>query len=209
MFPTPKTTYIGIDNGVTGSIGWLRSSIDKKDEGIRIPSLIQTPVINTQDYQKTPAKINRIDHRTLKALFEYIFRVSHFTEEPLRVIIERPFIAPNRFKQIASGMRALEATLISLELAQEAYPSVKMKLMFTDVREWRKILGFQGKAADTKVECQKYGEKHFPGLKGNSKDYDGLLIALAFFFREGGTLEEVHQAKNHDASEYKSPELLR
>ena len=91
--------YIGIDNGVTGSIG-----IVGKD--LTYYNMVKTPVISGQDYTKAKKNISRVD---------------------VKAIVERPMKNPARFEATCSAMRALEAELTVLELYQVPYIFVDSK----------------------------------------------------------------------------------
>ena len=49
--------YIGIDNGVTGTIGWVVENL--------CPGSEETPVKEEQSYTKAKKKINRVDYPRL------------------------------------------------------------------------------------------------------------------------------------------------
>lgn len=101
--------YIGIDNGVTGSIG-----IVGKD--LTYYNMVKTPVISGQDYTKAKKNISRVD---VKVLAEIIADLQEHA--PCVAIVERPMKNPARFEATCSAMRALEAELTVLELYQVPY----------------------------------------------------------------------------------------
>ena len=77
-------TYIGIDNGVTGTIAIL-------DGDTTI--FVETPVFETLGYQKSKVRhINRVDVPALKKLLE------QYNPLTTRVVIERPMINVMRFQ---------------------------------------------------------------------------------------------------------------
>lgn len=154
-----KKIYIGIDNGVSGSIG-----IIAPDTTLFIP----TPTKSQQDYTKAKKNVTRVDYDSLKGLLS-----SLNTEDVAIVGLERPMVNPSRFVATASALRALEATLICLE-------GLGMPHLFIDSKEWQKELlpkGVKG-ASELKKASLDIGNRLYPQFKENSlKDRDGLLIA--------------------------------
>jgi hypothetical protein len=153
-------TYIGIDNGVTGSIGVISGS-DYLFE--------RTPTIKQQSYTKTKKNISRIDFFILKIFFENRMSLLH---ENL-VLIERPMVNPTRFSATLSAMRALESTLICLE-------ELNLPYQYIDSKEWQKALlpkGCKG-TAELKQASRDIGRRLFPKLNiKDREDADGILIA--------------------------------
>src|SRR3970282_2741479 len=95
-------TYVGIDNGVSGTISILtEQSVYHFD----------TPVKKEQSYTKTKQMISRIDYERLRdgLMGRLIGNSGVFC------LLERPMVNPGRFTATASALRALEATLIVLE----------------------------------------------------------------------------------------------
>ena len=156
--------YIGVDNGVTGSIGIV--SEDFCD-------FILTPVRKEQNYTKKKDLINRIDVNVLR---DYLTKsINGHEPQDCLAVLERPLVNPTMFKATISAVRALEATMGVLE-------SLHIPYMFTDSKEWqRKVLpqGTQGtpelKKASVDIGCRLY-PKHEVLIKKH-KDADGLLIA--------------------------------
>lgn len=151
-------TYIGIDNGVSGSIGVIPfSGVD--------PRMIQVPIFNTYNYTKVAQKINRID---TNILHEFLSGIS----TPF-AIIERPMVNPARFKATQSALRALEATLIVLEKLDIPY-------QFVDSKQWQKVMLPKGlkESAKLKKASLDTGRRLFPQFAYMyKKDADGILIA--------------------------------
>lgn len=154
--------YIGIDNGVTGTIGIL--TLDSA-------YIYNTPTTKVFDYTKKKKQITRVDHRELYAL------LFPYSDRSTQVFLERPMVNPTRFVATGSALRALEATLVTLEMLEIPY-------QFVDSKEWQKVYlpkGTKG-AAELKKASKELGEKMFePFIKERSeniKDYDGLFIAL-------------------------------
>ena len=157
-------TYIGIDNGVSGSIGIITHAYGSA-------SMLKTPVRKVLNYTKVKKWLNRIDGEKLKIdlKVDETFNCSEFC------LIERPMVNPGRWNATVSALRAMEATLIVLE-------GLGIPYQFIDSKEWQKELlpkGIKGadelKRASVEIACQL-----FPHLKEQirkHKDGDGILIA--------------------------------
>jgi len=153
--------YIGIDNGVTGSIGTIlpnRSYFER------------TPSKKEQSYTKKKQNISRID---VVALEEDIASVCSTFR--VRAAIERPLVNPGMFKATLSAMRALEATLTVLERLGIGYE-------YLDSKEWQKALLPTGTKGSTELKkaSADIGKRLYPHLSDvidKQKDADGLLIA--------------------------------
>lgn len=158
LVQTSGKTYIGVDNGVTGSIGIIPPS------GIDVTFHL-TPTFSVQNYNKDKKNITRIDVKKLSAILQQA--VSPFA------VLERPMVNPGRFNATASALRALEALLICLEHTNVPY-------MFIDSKEWQKVLlpkGVKGSDALKKASLD-IGSRLFPQFKSKYKgDADGILIA--------------------------------
>lgn len=152
--------YIGIDNGVTGSIGIINDKCEAKR--------FLVPVNSELSYTKTKQYITRIDHKALLALLSN--EISN--DCCLTCYIERPMINPMRFKASMSAMRSLESTQIILE-------TLKIPYTFVDSKEWQKVLLPSGcKKEELKSAGVMICKRLFPNIvieKGG--DADGLLIA--------------------------------
>ena len=153
--------YIGIDNGVTGSIGiiWKISGSE----------FYQMPVFKQKSYTKADQNISRIDTAELMEILRTLDPSDSI------VILERPFVNSKGFKATQSAMRALEATLIVIEY-------LKLPYQYIDSKQWQKELlpsGIKG-TAELKNASFDIGCRLFPQLKEEikkQKDADGLLIA--------------------------------
>ena len=151
-------TYIGIDNGVSGTIGII------SEKGV---SFLETPSKVEQSYTKKKGNITRIDFQKLYILLKGM--------KDCHVMVERPMVNPARFKATVSALRAMEATLIVLEI-------LKMPYEYIDSKEWQKALlpqGIKGEAELKKASVD-IGRRLFPqheNLIVKHKDADGLLIA--------------------------------
>lgn len=153
-------TYIGIDNGVTGSIGVINT-----DDITTWSSFIPTPVIKCISYTKEVQHIQRIDWRDL---LENLPR-------PSIALIERPMVNPKAFKATQSALRSLEATIIILEM-------LGISFSYIDSKTWQReffssaVIGRD----DLKKTSMNIGLELFPSnglfIKKHG-DADGLLIA--------------------------------
>lgn len=149
-------TYIGIDNGVSGSI-----SILKESDIYYCP----TPVKIEQSYTKTKQLITRVDYEVLKK-----YLLQHIAPSTgVFCLLERPMVNPGRFKATASALRALEATLIVLE-------RLYIPFQYIDSKEWQKALLPKGIEKDgLKKAAIDVAKRLFPQVQ--TKDADSLLIA--------------------------------
>ena len=162
----PKTKdsrdYIGIDNGVTGSVGIISVSTTK-----RTTEFHSIPVFKQQNYTKKKGNISRVNVHDLRDIL--VLR-----SNPV-VLLERPMVNPTRFKSTTSALRALEATLIALDL-------LELPVIYIDSKEWQKKLlpgGVSG-SAELKKASMDVGLRMFPEhsrLIKKRKEADGLLIA--------------------------------
>ena len=147
--------YLGIDNGVTGSIGII---LDNEY------NYFKTPVKKELSYTKTKQWLNRIDFDALKKdLSIYNIHIA---------VIERPMVNPGRFKATMSAMRALEATQIILE-------QLKIPYQWIDSKEWQKAMLPAGlEKEELKEASLQIGKRLFPNIKWDDfDDADGILIA--------------------------------
>jgi hypothetical protein len=155
--PEPKT-YIGIDNGVTGSIG---ITCFEKD------AFYHTPTKSELSYTKEAKHITRIDSVKLLELLK-----AHMSPNML-LVMERPMVDPKRWTATLSAIRALEATLIVIEL-------LKIPYRYIDSKEWQKVMlpsGIKG-SDELKKASKDIGGRLFPQFKDLYKsDADGILIA--------------------------------
>lgn len=156
-----NTLYIGIDNGVTGSIGLIA-------DGLGL--MVLTPVKNELSYTKKEQHVTRIDSvKLLRFLDDHIVQY-----DAVRALIERPMVNPKMFKATLSAMRALEATLNVLEILNIGYS-------YTDSKIWQKELLPQGvKGPDLKTASAQIAVRLYPNnaeIINKHKDGDGILIA--------------------------------
>lgn len=160
--------YIGIDNGVTGSIG----IIDPIDFGIYgKPTFQKIPIITQQNYTKKKGNISRVNSKELGLIFK---KYLNYFEFDILVILERPLVNPTMFKATLSAVRCLESTLCLLEYFQFPY-------MYVDSKKWqRELLPKDCHGPELKQASHDIGIRLFPHLKkeiDKHKDADGILIA--------------------------------
>lgn len=150
-------TYIGIDNGTTGTIAILN------DELVFFGKI---PTKKEFSYTKKKQKVTRIDTTELR------FLLKEHIDDTAQVIIERPLVNPGRFKATISGVRALEAVLIVVE-------DLGFNIKYIDSKEWQKVLlPNNSKGEQLKKDSFEVGNTLFPEIANfKHPDRDGLLIA--------------------------------
>lgn len=150
--------YVGIDNGISGTIGIIGEGID--------PVFVKTPVKKEQDYTKAKKIITRLDYSKFMELF------SGLNKNDVCVVMERVMVNPTRFAATASALRCHEAELIMIEL-------LGCKHMFIDSKEWQKAMLPKGcSGEELKKASLDIGNRLFPQFEGvKHPDRDGLLIA--------------------------------
>ena len=162
---TSSNIVIGVDNGVTGTVGIISSA------GYW---LYETPTSKAQDYTKTKKNITRINSNELRKLL-----LAHIPDDinqrhNVYVVLERPMVNPTRWAASGSALRALESTLVVLE-------SLGLRYEFVDSKEWQKKLLPKGTEKEgLKTASVDVGVRLFPScadLIRKHKDADGLLIA--------------------------------
>ena len=150
--------FVGIDNGVSGSIGIITET------GILY---FKTPIKRELNYTKTKKWIHRIDKLALQTILQ-----NNIQKEKVIIGLERPMVNPGRFQATTSALRALEATLIVLEELGYSY-------RYLDSKEWQKVLLPKDlKGEELKEASLSIGKRLFPSIDFKGfKDADGLLIA--------------------------------
>lgn len=150
-------TFLGVDNGVTGSIGMVSS------EGFY--QYNKMPVKRELNYTKSKQWLHRVDGTGLQFILG--------AYEKIRIcLIERPMINPGRWKATVSAIRCLEATLITLE-------DLNITRQYIDSREWQKALLPSGlEKEELKEASLQVGKRLFPKIDWTGfTDADGILIA--------------------------------
>lgn len=155
--------YIGIDNGVTGTIGIMNS--DKS-----VIRFICTPVKKEQNYIKARSMVTRLDAIAFAELIKSVP-----SSEGITIAMERPMINPTRFQASLSAIRCLESMITVLE-------SLSIGFIYIDSKQWQKEMlpsGLKGaeeqKAASLDIGCRLFPQFREAIVK--HKDADGLLMA--------------------------------
>lgn len=151
--------FIGLDNGVTGTIGIVGDNIP--------PQIFHTPVKKEQDYTKAKKLVSRLDCDAFIAI------LTQHKDADIRVVCERPMINPTRWSASMSAIRCWEAQLIILEV-------LKLPHQYIDSKEWQREMLPKGiKGSDEQKKASKdIGKRLFPQLSDfKHSDFDGLLIA--------------------------------
>lgn len=170
-------TYIGIDNGTTGSIGIIQPYANRF---LATPTIMQDsytkPVLKKKTKaakKRTPvqARISRVDH---KAFHRTLVEVTE-TSSDILIIIERPMINPMRFKASMSAMRCLESQLVAIE-------DLNIPYRYIDSKEWQsEFISNDLKGTDSlKLESKLVGVSMWPqyiDLFIKQGDADSMLIA--------------------------------
>jgi len=164
----PVRIFVGIDNGVSGSIGIIAVSAVKTET-----NFVKMPTFNEQSYTKQKRNLTRVDTKELTLFFSLL--LTKYLDATIQVVIENPMINPTRFRATTSALRALEATLIVVE-------SFDLPRSYIYSKEWQKAMlpsGIKG-AAESKKASKHIGCRLFPQHKELIEtvgDADGLLIA--------------------------------
>lgn len=168
--------YIGVDNGISGTIGIF----DEKG----MPHLFPIPVKSSLNYQKTKMKhITRINVNVFRELLKMFLQETGpdgriLSKYACKALIERPMVNPQRFDATTSALRALEATLIVLE-------SLGIGYEYCDSKSWQKkylpyisVADKKEYPAKLKQVSLEVGQRMYPDIDWTGKkDADGILIA--------------------------------
>lgn len=153
--------YIGIDNGVSGSIAILKPT----GGGL----FMKIPTKSEQNYTKAKGNITRIKGSQL-----YDILKMHSESWVTHVIIERPMVNPTRFKATTSALRALEAVLIIVD------DMLNLPFQYMDSKEWQRVMLPQGLKGpeELKPASLQIGNRLFPQFRDvKHEDRDSLLMA--------------------------------
>jgi len=167
--------YIGIDNGTTGSVGIISNMDDNK----RV-LYFHTPKKKELNYTKTKRFIHRVDGTKLKNLISSsLIELGCIDPQDVMVFIERPFTNIKAINTMLLSVRALEATLIVIELLGLPY-------MYVDSKEWQRHMLPSGlEKKELKMASMQVGQRLFPSVDfSDFDDADGLLIA-EYYRRKG------------------------
>ena len=162
--------YIGIDNGVSGSIGIITPEASY---------FYLSPVFKQLNYTKEKKWINRLDTKKFRAI------LTTYVTDPTKVLIglERPMVNPGRFAATISAVRCLEASLLVIE-------DMKLPYEYLDSKAWQKMMLPSGlEKEELKVASLDIGKRKFPHLAELfKKDADSILMALYLKQRENKEL---------------------
>lgn len=172
----------GLDNGSTGTICCIIPEYNYVDFKL-------TPNKECLDYPKEIQYINRIDVNELKKWFEKnINNAKKFYKNEIKIIVilQRPMVNPQRFKQSGFALRAFEATLLVLQ-------SLNLNYIIIDSKKWQHyFFGKNTSQIDLKLQSMNLGIKILQNIKTNINqkeiqqmieiikkhgDADGLLIS--------------------------------
>jgi hypothetical protein len=156
--------HIGIDNGVSGSIGII-------PDHTRNAKYFKMPIVKKRDYQKGRVKhINRID------IFMLANNLKNHIDDFAKCffLLERPYTNPDHYDTTINAARAMEATLLTLEILGVADRNID----FIDSKEWQRFFFPSG------IRCREnlkrwsleVGKREFQHINFVD-DADGLLIA--------------------------------
>lgn len=165
----PLTVWIGIDNGVTGSIGIIDS------EGAYTLIRPKHYVFKAQDYQKKKQNAGRID---VHSFYQILETYSLSGNAIVHVMMERPLVnpQPKYFATSLSGIRTMEAMWIVIQQMH------RLPLQFIDSKEWQSVLLPKGTKGSPQLKKASItiATRYFPLMAEEirkQKDGDGLLIA--------------------------------
>ncbi len=163
-----KQVIVGIDNGVTGTIGIVSDLTGSV--------FCKTPVRKTLDFQVSkPHWLNRLDGHALKEILYNYKEHAQVEFEGFYVYLENPSVNPKRWTASMSAIRCWEATLIILE-------DLRIKHEFLTSKPWQAGMlpaGIKG-APQLKEASKQIGIRLFPEheqLINSHSDADGILIA--------------------------------
>ena len=166
----------GLDNGATGTISCL-IPYDKNNIKIYFEKTFSHVDL---DYQKDINYIARIDWEKLKDWFNKIIKkaktnyIRKYNKEDVKisVILERPMINADRFKQSKNAARAFESTLMVLEMLE-----LEKNYIIIDSKKWQHY--FFGKNTiliDLKEASKNKGIEYLTNL--NEKRYKNELNTI-------------------------------
>ena len=166
----------GLDNGATGTISCL-IPYDKNNIKIYFEKTFSHVDL---DYQKDINYIARIDWEKLKDWFNKIIKkaktnyIRKYKKEDIKisVILERPMINADRFKQSKNAARAFESTLMVLEMLE-----LEKNYIIIDSKKWQHyFFGKNTVLIDLKEASKNKGIEYLTNL--NEKRYKNELNTI-------------------------------
>ena len=166
----------GLDNGATGTVSCL-IPYDKNDIKIYFEKTFNHVDL---DYQKDINYIARIDWTKLKDWFNNIIKkakrnyIKKYNKEDIKisVILERPMINADRFKQSKNAARAFESTLMVLEMLE-----LEKNYIIIDSKKWQHyFFGKNTVLIDLKEASKNKGIEYLTNL--NEKKYKNELNTI-------------------------------
>ena len=166
----------GLDNGATGTISCL-IPYDKNNIKIYFEKTFNHVDL---DYQKDINYIARIDWEKLKDWFNKIIKkaktnyIRKYNKEDIKisVILERPMINADRFKQSKNAARAFESTLMVLEMLE-----LEKNYIIIDSKKWQHyFFGKNTVLIDLKEASKNKGIEYLTNL--NEKRYKNELNTI-------------------------------
>ena len=166
----------GLDNGATGTVSCL-IPYDKNDIKIYFEKTFNHVDL---DYQKDINYIARIDWEKLKDWFNKIIKkartnyIRKYNKEDIKisVILERPMINADRFKQSKNAARAFESTLMVLEMLE-----LEKNYIIIDSKKWQHyFFGKNTVLIDLKEASKNKGIEYLTNL--NEKRYKNELNTI-------------------------------
>ena len=166
----------GLDNGATGTVSCL-IPYDKNDIKIYFEKTFNHVDL---DYQKDINYIARIDWEKLKDWFNKIIKkaktnyIRKYNKEDIKisVILERPMINADRFKQSKNAARAFESTLMVLEMLE-----LEKQYIIIGSKKWQHyFFGKNTVLIDLKEASKNKGIEYLTNL--NEKRYKNELNTI-------------------------------
>ena len=166
----------GLDNGATGTISCL-IPYDKNNIKIYFEKTFSHVDL---DYQKDINYIARIDWEKLKDWFNKIIKkaktnyIRKYNKKDIKisVILERPMINADRFKQSKNAARAFESTLMVLEMLE-----LEKNYIIIDSKKWQHyFFGKNTVLIDLKEASKNKGIEYLTNL--NEKRYKNELNTI-------------------------------
>ena len=166
----------GLDNGATGTVSCL-IPYDKNNIKIYFEKTFNHVDL---DYQKDINYIARIDWEKLKDWFNKIIKkartnyIRKYNKEDIKisVILERPMINADRFKQSKNAARAFESTLMVLEMLE-----LEKNYIIIDSKKWQHyFFGKNTVLIDLKEASKNKGIEYLTNL--NEKRYKNELNTI-------------------------------